>query len=68
MTKADVRKGPKQSKLSAWQSPVPEYVEEVFSKPEPVKEFSFTSKEVLEVEVEDEPKVELKKIVKKKSE
>lgn len=67
MTKADVRKGPKQSKLSAWQSPVPEYVEEVVPEAPKVFDFSLTTDNV-PVEPSDEPKVELKKIVKKKSE
>lgn len=67
MTKADVRKGPKQSKLSAWQSPVPEYVEEVVPEAPKVFDFSLTTDDV-PVEPSDEPKVELKKIVKKKSE
>ena len=66
MTKADQRKGPKQSKLAAWQSPVPEYVEEVV--PEAPKEFDFTlTTEDVPVDPSEEPKVELKKIVKKKT-
>lgn len=67
MTKADVRKGPKQSKLSAWQSLQEIPSTETVSNTE---ELVFTSSEVVEneevpEEVEDVP-VKLKPIKKNK--